>query len=46
MDGELRVRSMRQAIQHAQSLVRRYVEQDVSLADELINDRREAARLE
>jgi AbrB family looped-hinge helix DNA binding protein len=45
-DGELRIRSVRQAIKHAQSLVRRYVEPDTSLADELIADRREAARLE
>jgi AbrB family looped-hinge helix DNA binding protein len=45
-DGELRIRSVQQAIERAQSLVRRYVGQDTNLADELINERREAARLE
>jgi AbrB family looped-hinge helix DNA binding protein len=45
-DGELRIRSVRQAIERAQSLVQRYVGQGTNLADELINERREAARLE
>jgi AbrB family looped-hinge helix DNA binding protein len=45
-DGELRIRSVHQAIKRAQSLVRRYVEPGASLADELIADRREAARFE
>jgi AbrB family looped-hinge helix DNA binding protein len=45
-DGELRVRSVQQAIERAQSLVRQHIRKDVSLADELINDRREAARFE
>jgi AbrB family looped-hinge helix DNA binding protein len=45
-DGELRIRSVRQAVERAQSLVRRYVGQGTNLADELINERREAARLE
>jgi AbrB family looped-hinge helix DNA binding protein len=45
-DGELRIRSVQQAIEGAQSIVRRYVRQDTKLADELITERREAARLE
>lgn len=45
-DGELRIRSVSQAIERAQSLVRPYVGQGVNLADELISERREAARLE
>lgn len=45
-DGELRIRSVHQAIKRAQSLVRRYVEPGASLADELIAERREAARFE
>ena len=45
-DGELRIRSLPQAIERAQSLVRRYVGEDTSLADELIGERREAARFE
>jgi AbrB family looped-hinge helix DNA binding protein len=44
-DGDLRVRSLDAVIERAQALVRRYVPDDVSLADELIEDRRaEAAR--
>lgn len=42
-DGELRIRSVRQAIQHAQSLVRRHVHPGASLAEELIRERHEAA---
>ena len=45
-DGELRIRSVRQAVESAQALVRRYVAQGTSLADELIAERREAARFE
>jgi AbrB family looped-hinge helix DNA binding protein len=45
-DGELRIRSVRQAIEHARDLVRRHVDKSTSLADELISERREAARLE
>ena len=45
-NGELRIRSVRQAVEGAQALVRRRVGQDASLADELIDERREAARLE
>ena len=44
-DGDLRVRSLDAVIERAQALVRQYVSDDVSLADELIEDRRaEAAR--
>jgi AbrB family looped-hinge helix DNA binding protein len=44
-DGDLRVRSLDAVVERAQALVRRYVPDDVSLADELIEDRRaEAAR--
>ena len=44
-DGDLRVRSLDAVIERAQALVRRYVPDEVSLADELIEDRRaEAAR--
>lgn len=42
-DGELRVRSLASAIARAQSLVRRYVPEGVSLVDQLISDRREEA---
>ena len=44
-DGELRVRSLRRAIERAQTLVSQFVPEDVSLSEELIRDRRaEAAR--
>ena len=44
-DGELRVRSLRRAIERAQALVSQFVPEDVSLSEELIRDRRaEAAR--
>ena len=39
-DGELRVRSLPKAIKRAQAIVRRHVPKGVSLADELIADRR------
>lgn len=43
--GELRVRSLPRAVERAQSIIRRHVPADVSLADELIAERRgEAAR--
>ena len=45
-DGELRIRSLRRAIERAQTLVRRHVPEGVSLADELVRERREAARRE
>jgi len=44
-NGELRVRSFKEVIRAIQAEVRRYVPEGVSLADELIADRRaEAAR--
>ena len=46
MDGELRIRSVRQAIERAQELVRRHVGEGNSLVDELIGERHEAAPLE
>ena len=46
-DGELRLRSLDAAIRRAQETVRKYVPEGVSLADELIRERRkEAAREE
>jgi antitoxin PrlF len=45
-DGELRIRSVQQAIESAQTLVRRYVRQETSLSAELIRERHEASRLE
>jgi AbrB family looped-hinge helix DNA binding protein len=39
-DGELRVRTMPRAIERAQAIVRQYVPDGSSLADELIVDRR------
>jgi AbrB family looped-hinge helix DNA binding protein len=46
-DGELRLRSLDAAIRRAQEIVRKYVPEGVSLADELIRERRqEAAREE
>jgi len=45
VDGELRVRSFKAAIQRVRAIVRQYVPEGLSLADELISDRRaEAAR--
>lgn len=44
-DGDLRVRSLDAVIERAQALVRRYVPDNIPLAEELIADRRaEAAR--
>jgi bifunctional DNA-binding transcriptional regulator/antitoxin component of YhaV-PrlF toxin-antitoxin module len=42
-DGELRVRSLSKAIERAQAILRRHVPEGVSLADELIADRRREA---
>ncbi len=47
VDGALRIRTMRQVIKDAQAVIRRYIPEGVSLADELIADRRlEALREE
>lgn len=44
-DGEVRISTLAQVIKRAQELVRMYVPDDVSLVDELIEERRrEAAR--
>ncbi len=45
-DGSLKVTTRMQRIREAQEMVRRHVPKGVSLADELIADRREAARRE
>jgi len=45
-DGDLRIRSLQRAIERAQALVRRHVPEGVSLSEELIRERRDAARLE
>jgi AbrB family looped-hinge helix DNA binding protein len=45
-DGDLYVTTHTQRIRKAQELVRRYVPENVSLADELIAERREAAKRE
>ena len=42
-DGELRIRSMAKAVERAQAIVRRRVPRGVSLADELIEERRREA---
>ena len=44
LDGEcVRLLTPRQAVKHAQELVRRYVRPGTSLADELVRDRRQEA---
>ena len=45
-EGELRITTMKQRIARAQKLTRKYVKPGVSLADELIAERRAAARRE
>ena len=45
-DGDVRIRSLRRATERAQALVRQHVPEGVSLADELIRERQEAARRE
>jgi AbrB family looped-hinge helix DNA binding protein len=45
-DGELRITTMKRRLERAQRRVRQYVEPGVSLADELIAERREAAKSE
>lgn len=45
-DDELRITTMKRRIERAQQLVRKYVKPGVSLVDELIAERREAARNE
>lgn len=45
-DDELRITTLKRRLARAQRLVRKHVKQGVSLADELIAERREAARRE
>jgi AbrB family looped-hinge helix DNA binding protein len=45
-DGELRLRSFDAALKRVREIVRKYVPEDVSLADELIRERREEAARE
>jgi AbrB family looped-hinge helix DNA binding protein len=45
-DGELRITTMKRRLERAQQRVRQYVKPGVSLADELIAERREAAKRE
>jgi AbrB family looped-hinge helix DNA binding protein len=45
-DDELRITTMKRRLERAQRRIRRYVKPDVSLADELIAERREAAKRE
>jgi AbrB family looped-hinge helix DNA binding protein len=45
-DGELRIATARQRLARAQRIVRKHVPRNTSLVDELIAERREAARRE
>jgi hypothetical protein len=45
-DGELKITTLRQRIKRSQQIVRKYVPRTVSLVDELITERREAAKRE
>ena len=45
-DDELRITTMKHRIARAQKIVRKYVKPGTSLVDELIAERREAARRE
>jgi AbrB family looped-hinge helix DNA binding protein len=45
-DDELRITTMQRRLERARRRIRRYVEPGVSLADELIAERREAAKRE
>lgn len=45
-DDELRITTLRSNIERAQRLVRKHVKRGISLVDELIAERREAARHE
>lgn len=45
-DGELRITTFKQRIERAKRLVRRHVKPGTSLVDELIAERREAAKRE
>jgi AbrB family looped-hinge helix DNA binding protein len=45
-DDELRITTLKRRVERAQRLVRKHVKRDTSLVDELIDERREAARNE
>lgn len=45
-DGELRIRSIRESVRHAQAIIRQYIPEGRSLVDELIAERREEAERE
>ncbi len=45
-DDELRITTMKRRLERAQRLIRKYVKPGVSLVDELIAERREAAKNE
>jgi AbrB family looped-hinge helix DNA binding protein len=45
-DDELRITTLKRRVQRAQRLVRKYVKPGISLVDELIAERHEAARNE
>ena len=45
-DDELRITTVKRRVERAQRLVRKYVKRGTSLVDELIAERREAARNE
>ncbi|MGA8429478.1 MAG: AbrB/MazE/SpoVT family DNA-binding domain-containing protein [Candidatus Sulfotelmatobacter sp.] len=44
--GELKITTLRQRLRRAQEIVRKHVPRSISLVDELIAERREAARRE
>jgi AbrB family looped-hinge helix DNA binding protein len=45
-DDELRITTLKRRVERAQRLVRKHMKRDTSLVDELIDERREAARNE
>ena len=45
-DDELRITTLKRRVERAQRLVRKHVKRSTSLVDELIDERREAARNE
>lgn len=45
-DGEIRLTALQQSIQQAQAAIRRHVDKDRSLVDELIAERKEQSRSE
>jgi AbrB family looped-hinge helix DNA binding protein len=45
-DDELRITTLKRRLERAQRMIRKYVKPGVSLADELVAERREAARRE